>query len=406
MYFRAAAASSESHPSGNGSLSIMRARLPLRRLTDSHVPIRILHFISNSHPSGYFPAIARHADHGRFAIQVASLDRADGLQDELQEVGIPSFAIGAERRSEYAGAVVRLARWLTRHQIDVIHTHLFDASLVGLTAAQLARTRVAIFTGHHSHEVPLYQRRLFFEVDRFAARRLADVVIAPSQEMRETFLNVYRCRPENVEVIEHGVDVARFDPSRTNRCAVRRALGLEGKLVFGAVSKHFWIKNLPALVRAFAIISARGVDAHLVLLGLGDASSLARLVDDLGLTRRVSILPPRRDVPAVLAAFDVFVHPALAESFGFAVVEAMAMQRPVVATRVGIAREIVQDGVSGIEIAGTDADAIAAAMMRALDSRNRWTEMGAEARRRALTFTPERWVRAHERLYEERLRSG
>jgi glycosyltransferase involved in cell wall biosynthesis len=115
------------------------------------------------------------------------------------------------------------------------------------------------------------------------------------------------------------------------------------------------------------------------------------------------VLAPRRDVPEVLAAFDVFVHPALAESFGLAVVEAMAMRLPVVATPVGIAGDVIEDGISGIRIDGTDAGAVADAMDRALEWRDRWPEMGAEARRRALALTPERWIRAHERLYERRL---
>jgi glycosyltransferase involved in cell wall biosynthesis len=108
-------------------------------------------------------------------------------------------------------------------------------------------------------------------------------------------------------------------------------------------------------------------------------------------------------VPDVLAALDVFVHPALAESFGFVVVEAMAMECPVVATPVGIARDIVQDGVTGILAHGTDPGALAEAMSRALAWRDRWPELGRAARQRALVFTPERWVRAHEQLYEQRL---
>jgi glycosyltransferase involved in cell wall biosynthesis len=106
-------------------------------------------------------------------------------------------------------------------------------------------------------------------------------------------------------------------------------------------------------------------------------------------------------VPDVLAAFDLFVHPALAESFGLAIVEAMAMARPVVTTHVGIAGDVVEDGVSGIEIRGTDAASVRDAIERAVACRDRWPDLGAEARRRALTFTPERWVQAHERLYED-----
>ena len=88
-----------------------------------------------------------------------------------------------------------------------------------------------------------------------ADKSLADVVIAPSQEMRDTFVNDYGCRPDRVEVIEHGVNLTRFDPAQVDGGGVRAELGLEEKLVIGAVSKHFWVKNLPALVRAFASIA-------------------------------------------------------------------------------------------------------------------------------------------------------
>lgn len=364
----------------------------------------MLHFISNSHPAEYFPLIARYTDHSRFEMRVGTLEAVGGLQAALSEIGIPSFAIGAERRAQYPRAVLSLARWLRRNRIDVLHAHLFDASLVGLLAARTAGTRLGVFTGHHSHEVPLHHRRALLEVDRFAAKRLARVVVAPSAEMRDTFVSVYGCDPGKVEVIEHGLDLARFDPATTDGNAVRAELGLADKLVLGAVSKHFWVKNLDALVRAFASIAAARDDAHLVILGIGDSSSLARLVDALGLVSRVSILAPRSDVPEVLAAFDVFVHPALAESFGFAVVEAMAMGLPVVATPVGIARDIIEDGVSGIQVSGTDPESLRGAMMRAISCRERWPALGAEGRRRALAFTPERWVRAHERMYEKRLR--
>jgi glycosyltransferase involved in cell wall biosynthesis len=319
---------------------------------------------------------------------------------------IATFSLGADRRSKYPLAALRLARWLRRHEIDVVHTHLFFASLVGLTAARLARSPLAIFTGHHSHEVPLYDRRLFLEVDRFAARRLADVVVAPSAEMRDTFVNLYGCRADRVEVIEHGVDLARFDPAHYGGDGLRSELGLTTKVVFGAISKHFWIKNLDALVDAFSTVTEVEPDAHLVIIGRGDPSRLRRFVEQRGMDQCVTVLEPRDDIPRLLETFDVFVHPALAESFGFAVIEAMAMALPVVATPVGIARDVIEDGISGLQIAGTSPAAIRDAMVRALSLRSHWSAIGEEARRRALQFSPERWVRAHESLYRRRLESG
>ena len=372
----------------------------MQRRRNTSARIRVLHFISNSQRTGYFRLIAKHTDHERFRMEVGSLDASGGLQAGMDEIGIPTFALNAERRWLWPLATLRLAWRLRRERIDVLHTHLLEASLVGLVAAKLARTRLAIFTGHHSHEVPLHQKRLLFEVDRLAARWLADVVISPSREMRDTFIDYYGCRPDHVEVIEHGIDLSSLDPDAHTGHAVRTELGLDGKLVLGAISKHFWIKNLDALVRAFAQFAERNRSAHLVVLGIGDPSSLQALVTSLGLDSRVSVLSPRPDVPDVLAAFDVFVHPALAESFGLAVVEAMAMRRPVVATPVGIAADVIEDGVSGVRIDGTSADAIVKALDRALEWRDRWPTMGQEARRRALEFTPERWVAAHEQLYE------
>jgi glycosyltransferase involved in cell wall biosynthesis len=363
--------------------------------------IRVLHFISDSQSTEYFRVIARHTDQSRFALAVGSLAGAGALQAGLRESGVPTFALGVQGRSEYPRAVVRLAWMLRRNRVDVFHAHLFEASFVGLLAARIARIPLAVFTGHHSHEVPLHDRRLFFEVDRFMARGLADVVVAPSPEMGETFVSVYGCDPHKVEVIEHGVDLARFDPARGNPKPLRKELGLNGKLILGAISKHFWVKNLDSLVRAFAPIAADRADVHLIILGIGDSSQLAGLVRRLGLDARVTVLAPRDDIPNVLAACDLFVHPALAESFGFAVIEAMAMGRTVVATPVGIARDVIEDGVSGFTISGTDPDSIRAAIATSLAHRDRWPALGAEARRRALRFTPERWVSAHERLYEE-----
>ncbi len=148
------------------------------------------------------------------------------------------------------------------------------------------------------------------------------------------------------------MDFHRFDPQLTDGRALRAELGLDGKLVFGAISKHHWVKNLHALVEAFSSIAARRDDAHLVILGIGDPAPLSSRVRALGLARRVSILAPRADVPELLAAIDLFVHPALAESFGFAVVEAMAMAKPVLVRPVGIARDVVENGVERNHVHG------------------------------------------------------
>src|SRR5438067_4067775 len=133
--------------------------------------IRVLHFVSDSYSTEYFRLIARHTDRSRFEMQVASLRASGGLQRGLEEIGIPTFALAAERRVQYPSAVSQLAWWLRRNRIDVLHAHLFEASIVGLLAATAVRVPLGVFTGHHSHEVPLHHRRALLEVDRFVARQ-------------------------------------------------------------------------------------------------------------------------------------------------------------------------------------------------------------------------------------------
>ena len=107
------------------------------------------------------------------------------------------------------------------------------------------------------------------------------------------------------------------------------------------------LKNYPALIEAFASALAEVREARLVIVGAGDASTLAASAQGLGLGDRVLLCGPRDDIPDVLAAIDVFVHPAIAESFGMVIVEAMAMARPVLSTRVGIAPEVIRPARPG-----------------------------------------------------------
>ena len=78
----------------------------------------------------------------------------------MRSLGVSTFALGAQSRAAYPAASAKLARRLRRKGTEVVQTHLVDGSLVGLTAARLARTPVAVMTAHHSHELPFHGRRL------------------------------------------------------------------------------------------------------------------------------------------------------------------------------------------------------------------------------------------------------
>ncbi len=362
-------------------------------------PARVTHVITDPGPNAYFEMLGRHTDRSRFELSFAHLGGEGPMPEQVGALGLRASSLGADRRRDYPRAVLALAKRLRQERVDVVHTHLLDGSAVGLSAARLARTPVAIFTGHHSHEIPMHDWRPLTMLDQVCARWLSDATIAPSEQMRETLLAVHGVRPSKVVTIHHGFELDRFDPERVDRDSVRAELGLEDRLVIGSIGRFYWIKNQEALVRAFAAVAPDVPDATLVMTGAGDATAVRDLARDLGVDGQLLIAPFRSDVPELLAAFDLFVHPSLAESFGQVIVEAMAMARPVVSTPVGIAPEVIDNGRSGFLASGPNVEALADALRAAFRTRDRWPEIGRSASARASEFPAASMVRRYEELY-------
>ena len=359
--------------------------------------------ISDAGPHPYFELIGAHTDRERFDVRLATVGPSGSLQTEAERMGLESFSLDARGRWDYPRTAIALARRLRRDRIDVLQAHLLDGAVVGLTAARLARTPVAILTGHHSHEIPLHGRRSLAAADRLCAGPLCDSIIAPSEQMQDTLVSVHRVRPEKVKVVHHGFELDRLDPERVDGARVRAELALDGRLVIGSIGRLYWIKNQESLVRAFATVAAGLPEAVLLLVGGGDPAPVLDLARTLDVEDRIVLIPRREDVPELLAAMDLFVHPALAESFGMVIVEAMAMARPVVSTPVGIAPVVVESGTTGVLAAGGRTDQLQLALSEALAVRADWPAMGAEARRRALEFPAARMVAQYEHHYERLL---
>jgi glycosyltransferase involved in cell wall biosynthesis len=367
-------------------------------------PIRVLHLITSSAPTPYFASLFHHTDAARAHLTIGSLESEGGLHRQLQELDIPTFSLGADRRRQYPAATAALAQRLRRGHYDVVQTHLLEASLVGLGAGRLARTPLAVFTAHHSHEVPLHRKVRLLAADAVCARVLADLVIAPSDDVRQTLTRVHRVATDKVTVIRHGVDAQRAQAIDGVRERFRAKHGLEDDLVLAAVARHFWVKNLEGLVSAFAMVAQEEPAARLVIVGGGDATPVRRRITDLGLGDRVLLLESTPDIAAVYGGADLLVHPSKAESFGLVVVEAMVAGLPVVATPVGIAPEAISEGKTGFLVRDPTPASLAAGIRRALQRRRDWPAIGAAAAREAKVYAPATWAQGHVEAYEERLR--
>jgi glycosyltransferase involved in cell wall biosynthesis len=359
--------------------------------------------ITDAGPHPYFGTLLQAGEIPPGGQLVGCVGPSGALQRDMSALGAGTFSLGARGRAGYPRAVLHLAGLLRRVSAPIVQSHLVDGSLVGLFAARLAGTPVRIFTAHHSHELPFHGRRLVL-VDRLCAAGLATHVIAPSQQVRDVLVERAGVPPKKITVVHHGFDLERLNPTAIEREEARRRLGLSGRTTFGALGRIYWLKNQIALLEAFADIIQDGTDADLAIAGLGDYGPVRERARQLRIEDRVVCVGPT-DARAFLSAIDVFVHPALAESFGMVIIEAMAMAKPVVCTPVGIAPEVVVSGTSGILCESASRAAIAGGLRTILGVDHQWGTIGAAARESVGGFTARAMARNYKVLYSSWLQA-
>jgi glycosyltransferase involved in cell wall biosynthesis len=286
------------------------------------------------------------------------------------------------------GMTVRLRKLIQQESPDIINTHHISPLLhTWLASLSLVRRPPLLHTVHvlpeiHRHHGGLSQKAL--RLYHFLLRR-ADHVVCVSQAERERLRQVPRLPAWHVTAIPNGIDLRRFclaPPAEELRKEFRIP---PGAFVITNVGAFRAQKNQVTLVEAFGRVAAQRKDVVLVLVGgpCEDESFLRAAQERakaLGLEDRLRFLGQRPDVPQVLALTDVYVQPSLYEGLPLSVLEAMAMQRAVVATDVGGNNELVKDGRTGILVPPNDPQAICDAVLRLLDAPSLRASLGAAAR--------------------------
>ena len=275
---------------------------------------------------------------------------------------ISYFCLNAHAKHDYPRAIVKLARMLRRERIEIMQTHLFEAGVIGLLAARMARVPVAIVARHHLDEPYLIGTRVHVELDRWMARK-ASCVVVPSNAVRRHMISREQLKGDNIEVIPYGFDFEMFSATEDDRQRVRREFGLGSEFVLGCVGRFFKNKGHVYLISALAELATEIPNIRLLLLGSGDRAWIEAMAREHGVEERLVFAGYRNDVPACMRAMDLLVHPSLSESFGQVLVEAMAVGTAVVATTVGGVPEIVTDGETGLLVPPQDSGAILRAVL-------------------------------------------
>ena len=322
--------------------------------------------------------------HGHTVIGVS----ADGpLLDDARAEGFRIVALPLARSFSPA-AQIRAFRALYRlfraERPDLVHAHMPISGFLARLAARAAGVPRVAYTCHgflFNQPGPWPRRAASLAMEWFSGR-LTDVFLTVSTEEAADARRL-RIHPNPV-AIGNGRDPEIFHPDPAARAAIRHELSTpEGRVVITAVSRLVRHKGFPELLAAM-----RDVDAELWVVG-------ERLPSDHGedmepyfaranLGPRLRRLGYRRDVPAILAASDVFVLPSHFEGLPMSVIEAMLCGVPVVATNIRGPREQVADGVTGLLVPPARVEPLAAALRAVVADEPLRRRMGAKGLQRAL----------------------
>ena len=258
-----------------------------------------------------------------------------------------------------------LRRLVQNRRIDIVHAHDCKTDVLAWLLHR-AEGVIPLSTAHGWAGHSRRERLLYHRMDK-QILRLFPKVITVSEDIRQELVRS-GAKPGSVQTVLNGIDHTRFHRDRSRETQIRQRLGIaDDEVVIGAVGRLETEKRFDLLIDAFASLQVARLGLRLVIVGEGSLrNTLEAQVDRLGLGGVCRLLGQRSDIVDLHHAFNVFVQSSANEGAPNAVLEAMALETPVVATAVGGTAQLVRDGIDGLLVPAGKIDALADAINRLL----------------------------------------
>jgi glycosyltransferase involved in cell wall biosynthesis len=364
--------------------------------------------------------IMRHLDRDRFEVHVACT-AGDG-EHEPMPLGImrsiPGLRVRPTQFLPWVGRDVaklatvipslwaapgdfwNLRRYVKANHIRIIHsTDRPRNAVYGVALGKLTGAKSVVHV--HVKWSDAYSRSARWGVQK------ADAIFGISKYVTGTVIDMGRSAAD-VRTVLNGIDPRRWDPS-TDGASLRRELNIPLQApLLASVSRLFSWKGHRELLQAFALARVQHPSLRLMIVG-EDVNGpngayireLKQLTLQLNVADAVIFTGGRNDIPRVMAACDIFTLPSFEEPFGLVFLEAMAMQRPVIAIENGGTPEVIDNGLSGLLSAPWDIQALAANIMKLVANSDLRRRLGEHGRERVLNyFNTQRMADETARAYE------
>jgi glycosyltransferase involved in cell wall biosynthesis len=358
---------------------------------------KVLHVITDTNIGGagrYLLNLLSAWDENRYSVTVACPAGGE-LEKRLKSLGVKVYPLKGGEKSFRISHVAQILGIIAREKVDLIHTH---ASLSGRIAGKLSGCRV-VMTRHwmgKKSEMGFLRRW----INRIIYRLLTDRVIAVSRAVKVSLIEI-GVPAWLIKTVYNGINI----PNIFENCGkLRMELNTpEGVPLLGMIARLVPEKGHEYAIKAMPEILRRFPDARLVLVGDGPSRTyLEDLCERVGVKERVIFLGFRKDVEKIAIDFDVILMPSLSEGLPLALLESMALGKPVVASEVGGIPEVIKDGINGVLVPPGDAGALAEKVVGLLISDKLRENLGKNARQTILSqFTARIMAEKTLRIYDE-----
>ena len=333
----------------------------------------IIWMIDSLGPGGaeqLMPSILKNLKQAGFNVRICALQIRAGnpIASELERLGLPVDLVPILNLRQPFN-LFHILRYLRLHRPQLLHTQLEFADILGTVAAKILGIP-SVSTVHTLDAFPEKKSAWGrMKLRWFLLGKYCNCVIAVSEKTRLHYLQSGRLHQDKVITLYNGVDISRFkntDASQIGKTKQALRLPLDSKVIITvAVLREpkgiqFMIEALPAILEQFP-------DVHYLIVGDGEyGAALSDLATVLDIKNHVTFAGHRTDIPDLLACCDIFVLPTLKDALPTVLIEALAAERPIVASDVGGVPEIIENGVNGLLVAPGDPSQLADACLQLL----------------------------------------
>jgi glycosyltransferase involved in cell wall biosynthesis len=356
-------------------------------------PIRVLYLIGGGEFGGaeqHLLGLVNNLDSRQFHPQVAVFYEGE-FSARVRALGVPITVLRSDRRS--LGGLHPVRDLIRDWRPHVLHTHGVRANLIGRLANRAEGYPAKLVTTVHSIlalDYPKFWKRMLFTSFERLTWPFVHEFILVSQAMKQDFLK--KGVPESkLSVVHNAIDLPEQPVEHVPQTSLRELLGVgPDVLIIGTVARLHTVKGHTYLLQAIQKIVQERQDVVFPWFGDGDLyEELQTEAKSLGVDSYVRMLGFRKDVPDMLPQLDLFVLPSLSEGLSVAILEALAVGVPVVATAVGGSPEVITSGEDGFLVPAADPEALAESvclLVKDTSLRKRMAKAGQEMVYRRFTL--------------------